>query len=248
MRDPVVTSVKGDSITVRDVINRMKLKGTYRSTIYDLIEEKVIEVKIEELNSKPSADEISVRVAEKRRLAGLSREQDFENYIKYHGITATQIESFWRVQSYRDTLKETVITEEQIKKFYHDNKERYVTAAVARLAFRSRQMAAESLRKLQSGEENFFDMARNYSIDESTRFGGGYLGNIRRGFLLKNIESEVFSADPETVIGPFSENNVSTIYKVYALNKPKLADSLKSMIRNQLFEEWMKGVVCSFPA
>jgi hypothetical protein len=43
-----VTTVKGDAISVADVILHLKAKGTFRTAIYEIIEQRVIKYKLRE--------------------------------------------------------------------------------------------------------------------------------------------------------------------------------------------------------
>ena len=52
--DAVVTTVRGEKITVADVIVHLKLKGVFRSSIYELIEQRVIEQAASQFSVAPS--------------------------------------------------------------------------------------------------------------------------------------------------------------------------------------------------
>lgn len=248
MMEAVVTTVKGQKITVMDVLTHMKTKGIYRSAIYEIIESRVVAFLFEDQKMKISPDEFSAKIMEKRKLSGISGESDFHRYLEYHGIIPEQLESFWKSQIQRDYLKNAVVLDEQVKKYFNANKERFTTAAVARVVSRSREAAERHVADIRSGERDFFQVARDHSIDDNTRFAGGYLGDIRRGYLAPEVEREIFSAQPGAVLGPFQENNIFTIYKVYAITSHKLSDHVRGLIRDQLFEEWIRKIVCAFPA
>ena len=47
--EAVVTTVKGEAIRTSDVIVHMKLKGIFRTSIYELIEQKVLKLQFKEL-------------------------------------------------------------------------------------------------------------------------------------------------------------------------------------------------------
>jgi parvulin-like peptidyl-prolyl isomerase len=62
------------------------------------------------------------------------------------------------------------------------------------------------------------------------------------------VEAQAFEASEGAVIGPFRENSLWTVYKVYAVTTPKLTDALKNVIRDQIFSEWLREQVCTVPA
>lgn len=248
MMEAVVTTVKGQKILVRDVLSHMKVRGVYRSAIYEIIESKVIDFLFDDRRVSVSQEEMSEKILEKRKLFGLVNDVDFRRYLEYHGIDQDQLESYWKTQIKREYLKKAVVSDEQIKKYFTANKERFTTAAVARIAARSRDVVERHAQEIRSGERDFFQVARDHSIDDNTRFAGGYLGDIRRGYLAPAVEREIFNAQPGAILGPFQENNIFTIYKAYAITSHKFSEHVKSMIRDQLFEEWIRKVVCAFPA
>jgi hypothetical protein len=61
-----VTTVKGDAISVADVILHLKAKGTFRTAIYEIIEQRVIEYKLRECGVILPQAEIDERVQSRR--------------------------------------------------------------------------------------------------------------------------------------------------------------------------------------
>ena len=248
MTDTVVTSVLGQAITMRDMLVRLKIKGQFRAIVYEIIEAKVIGFKADEMAVRPGPDDMAARLAERRRLAGLANEADLTHYLRFHGIVREQLDDFWRVAILRDALKLAVIPHPHIKKHFDTNRDRFATVTLARIACADAKKAAQAMAMAQKDEESFVAAARLYSNDESVRFSGGYLGHVRRGLLAPEIERVVFQAKANSVVGPFRENSLHTVYKIHAVSTPKLDERVAATIRDQLFEEWLRKVVSAFPA
>ena len=85
-----VTTVKGDAISVADVILHLKAKGTFRTAIYEIIEQRVIEYKLREYGVTLPQAEIDERVQARRTTLGLWDEAAFAAYLKHFGLTRDQ--------------------------------------------------------------------------------------------------------------------------------------------------------------
>ncbi|MGI0015396.1 MAG: hypothetical protein ACREBU_18420, partial [Nitrososphaera sp.] len=82
----VLTTVNGTPITVDDVTVYLKVSGTFRNAIYQLIETRVIAAKGEEFNIQIGDRDFYGHVDAKRRLLGLHNAMDMNRYCKWHGI------------------------------------------------------------------------------------------------------------------------------------------------------------------
>src|SRR3954465_10987091 len=75
-----VTTVKGDAISVADVILHLKAKGTFRTAIYEIIEQRVVQYKLREYDITVPQAEIDERVQARRTMLGLWDEAAFTAY------------------------------------------------------------------------------------------------------------------------------------------------------------------------
>lgn len=246
--DAVVTTVKGEKIRVGDVMAHIKLKGLFRTAIYELIEQHVLRLQLAEQGLTLDEAEVERRARAARAALGLDAPAVFQKYLGYYGVTAEQWYESVRTEAVRDALKQHLATPRRITEFYRREPLRFASVSVARIACRAREEADRVLEDARAGRKDFVELARCFSADESTRLAGGYIGNVKKGMLPPEVEREAFEAADNTVIGPFRENALWTVYKVYAVNVPKLTDSLKNVIRDQIFCEWLKEQVCTVPA
>ncbi len=246
--DAVVTTVKGEKIRASDVIVHMKLKGIFRTTIYELIEHKVLRLQMAELGLTLDEEEVEKRAQASRISLGVDRQDFFKKYLDYYGISAEQWYDSIRTQAICECLKQHLVTPRKITEFYRREPLRFASVSVARIVCRAREEADRVLAAARGNQQDFVELARCFSADESTRLAGGYIGNVKRGMLPPDVEQQAFESVDNTVIGPFRENSLWTIYKVYAVNVPKLTDALKNVIRDQIFNEWLREQVCTVPA
>jgi hypothetical protein len=243
-----VTTVKGDAITVADVILHLKAKGTFRSAIYEIIEQRVVGYKLEEQGIELPLPELDEKAQARRTMLGLWDETAFTGYLKHFGITREQWLETIASEILRERLRDAVVTKELVNNFYRQNSARFTSISVARIACRTKTDADRALAAACDRQEDFVELARLYSVDESTRFSGGYIGNLKRGMLPGEVDERAFTCADNEIIGPFCENGLWTIYKVYSRTVTKLNDTLNKQIKDQIFEDWLRHQVCIAPA
>jgi parvulin-like peptidyl-prolyl isomerase len=246
--DSVVTTVRGAQIRVGDVITQLKIKGIFRSTIYELIEQKVIDQSLQKLGIIVPEDEIAGKAMKLRLSLGIADDLLFRKYLKFYGISADQWSQHNRNLAKLEYLKQCLFSTRKVTESFRGDPLRFASVSVARIVSRTRSDADQVMKVIDLAEKDFVELALLYSADESTRLSGGYIGNVKRGILTPLVEDEAFESVNNQVIGPFSENGLWTIYKIYSVNVPKLTDALKDVIRDQLFREWLREQVCTVPA
>jgi parvulin-like peptidyl-prolyl isomerase len=86
---------------------------------------------------------------------------------------------------------------------------------------------------------DFFSLARQYSIDESTRLAGGFVGRIERTQLPQAIAAHAFGAIPGTIAGPFEIDKKFYVVKIEEVYPAELNEATRARIEGILFEEWL---------
>jgi hypothetical protein len=243
-----VTTVKGDAISVADVILHLKAKGTFRTAIYEIIEQRVIKYKLREYGVTLPQPEIDERVQARRTTLGLWDEAAFAAYLKHFGLTRDQWLETISAEMRRERLRDAVVTKDLVQNYYKQNSARFTSISVARIACRTKADAEKALSTATENLTDFVEVARQYSVDENTRFSGGYIGNLKRGMLPSEVDERAFACRDDGVIGPFNENGMWTIYKIYSRTVTKLNEALAKQIKDVIFEEWLRHQVCIAPA
>lgn len=239
----ILTTVRGRKIVVEDVVNRLKNQGTFRAVIYQLIESNIIALKCAELDIDLDEEEFFRLREEKKCIMGLSDPLVFQKHLKMNGITYDSFNGYLRTEILREKLKPIIVTEEDIAEFFDDQGDRYSTASIARIVCKTKKKIQGILKEMRADGSDFVVMARKFSLEKNAKFAGGFLGDIRKGTLLPEIEERIFSATPDELIGPISESGFWTLYKVYAVNNAELTDSLRKFIVDQLFSDWFRHEV-----
>ncbi len=110
----------------------------------------------------------------------------------------------------RDFQPSLRVSDEEIQKFYDDNKGRFAQGAqvdLRHILFKADQEALarsvlEKLKKAKDLKKAFIDAARADSQDEATRDQGGRLGWIEKGQSWPELENAAFAAKENEVVGP----------------------------------------------
>lgn len=246
--ETVLTTTRGEPITARDVVTHLKLKGEFRTAICDLIETRVISIACATHRIKLPAAALAEGSAQRRAMLGLSDDGRFRTWLRLNGVTAEQWTEQARLALLRDRLKQHLITDTLVEERFHAQRGRYVSVSLGRLVVRSRDEAMALRKMLAADPGRFEELCRTCSEDSATRTAGGFLGVVRPGVLPPEIEAEVFAAAKGAVLGPYAEPAGTALYKVYCRTEAELGSSLREMLREQIFAEWLRREVHAMPA
>ncbi len=241
--DDVLTTVHGREITVEHVLARLKANGVFRRTIYELIEYHVVNLKLAELGIEVGDEEFLRRREQKKLMMGLSDPIALKNYKTTNGLNGESLDAYIEHLMKRDILREIVVTDEMISSAFDRERDRFSTATLSRIVCGSKKEAKKAVREAQGSVADFPSLAKEFSNDKQACYNGGYLGEIRRGVLPGDIESEIFASAPDSVVGPYQEGGHWTVYKVCAVHEPELNANLRAFLVDQIFNEWLRHQV-----
>ncbi|MGQ9800062.1 MAG: peptidylprolyl isomerase [Candidatus Saccharicenans sp.] len=163
--------------------------------------------------------------------------------------TDRSLEESLLVEKYKhEKIRETVVTDEEVKQYYEENKKDFLAperVKVSQILISSSEQAIKLREKLQrAGEEEFRQAARDYS-QAPDAYKGGLMGIFKPGELPDDMERVIFSLE---------EGRLSTVfqsaygYHIFRLDK-KYSPNLLSLeeasprIRNLLLEKKVKDIV-----
>lgn len=114
-------------------------------------------------------------------------------------------------------------TEDEIKAFYEENKERFVageSVSASHILVDSEEKANELLEKIKAGEISFEDAARNESSCPSSE-NGGSLGEFTRGQMVPEFDEAVFKMNVGEISQPVKTQFGYHLIKLNAKNEEK---------------------------
>jgi len=191
-----------------------------RKILDRLIEDKLIDQAAKKLEIKLTAKELENAIEDIKRRNGFTTQEEFEKALAQDGLTLESLKKQLEPQVLRMKVVgmlakvETKPEEKELRKFYEQNKNRYVlpeTYRPAHILFRvSREDSPEEVQKIekkcQTVLENikkgadFREMAGLFSEDASSRDGGD-LGFFKKGELIPILEGEALKLKVGEVSG-----------------------------------------------
>lgn len=116
--------------------------------------------------------------------------------------------------------KEHPVTDEEIKKYYEDNKDQFAKRDASHILVADEKTAKEVKEKLDKGED-FAALAKEYSKDTANAANGGELGTFSKGQMVKEFEDAVFSLKEGEISAP-----VKTQFGYHIIKLNKISDSI----------------------
>lgn len=122
------------------------------------------------------------------------------DFIKAKGITDETLSKFYMYQLYmnsyfKDVEEEMTNLEEEVAKYYEENKESFVVDEVtaSHILVKEKDLAEEILEKIKAGEK-FEDLAAKHGTD-GTKDVGGSLGTFGKGQMVAEFEEAAFALE-----------------------------------------------------
>ncbi len=232
------------------------LERREKNILSDLIDERLLVEKGEELNVNVEADVLRQRDSLMKR-ANITDIEEFERWVTQQtGMPIEDLMDRMRQQFMTQAVigqqvsSRLTVTKEEIQKYYDEHKSDFVRSEGVRLAeilisnegatteeeLAAVEKKARDVHARVARGERFDEMARRFSDSEASKEQGGDIGIFRRGVLQKEIEDEVFAANPGYVTDLMPVSRGWLILKVTDRRREGQADleEVSEEIRNIL--------------
>jgi parvulin-like peptidyl-prolyl isomerase len=187
--------------------------------------------------------------------ANLGNLETFKNRLRWIFTVQQTLQ-----QIYQKVTESSVISDEEVKKFYEENKEYFAveeSAKLLRIIVETQEQANKVLERIRKGEE-FSQIASEVSIDPLTKDKAGELGWVERysGLLSQEVEEKVFASPVGAIVGPMKTSGGWEIYRVLE-KKPKgyqkleevagdIRDYLAQSKASELWQKWIQEEFLKF--
>ncbi|MSN25909.1 MAG: peptidylprolyl isomerase [Geobacter sp.] len=246
-------------------------RSRIRHTILDrLVEKKLIEQKIRELNIKVSEEEIRQAIEDVKKQNNMPTQEALVTALANQGLSFDQYRS--QLQEQIEKLKlvsmevraKIHVSEAEEREYYDANRAKYTEDESYRarhIFFKTNDKApAEDIKRTmttalmvlaeaKSGKD-FAELAKNYSEDPAARKDGGDLGVFKKGDMQAELESAILAMKPgdvsELVYTPAGfhiiklEERISGKLKPFEGLKGEIEETLYRKKSEERFGQWAK--------
>lgn len=210
----IVAKVDGQVITLKeyqDSFNQVKTQiesdPQYTKDIWNqnYNEQKFIDVVKNSVLDNLILEKLLIKEAEKEKITATDKEiTDEYNSEKAtnSNVTKETAKDNVLVNKLVDSWTKNVkVTDSEAEKYYNDNKSQFEVVKASHILVSDEKTANEIYDKLQKGA-NFAELAKQYSIDTSTKDNGGELGEFTRGTMVTEFENAAFALKPGEISKP----------------------------------------------
>ncbi|WP_250510067.1 peptidylprolyl isomerase [Caballeronia sp. GACF4] len=235
-----IVRIDDEVVDVGELIRLLKLNGQFDGLLEQLVRDKLTVRAAKKAGVKLSDDEIQTRADQFRRIRGLHRAADMNNYLDALSVSLDEFEVFITDTLYQEKMLENIGTEREVEKYFQLNSPKFDSIEVSHILLDTEGSAREMISYLNDDPDSFADMAREHSLAD-TREEGGVIGRVMRGQLKPEIEAKVFNAEAGDLLGPFISADGSSyeIFSVTSKYPAKLDQDVAAEIRRLLREEWL---------
>jgi peptidyl-prolyl cis-trans isomerase SurA len=282
----IAAIVNDDIITLNDVIREAQpalreaekkspLDGGARSKIRQsvldqLVEKKLVDQKIRELNIKIGDDEIKQAIEDVKRQNKLDSQEAFKAALASQGLTFDQYRAQLQEQLERlrlvsmEVRSKIQVGESEMRDYYEANLAKYSEEEsfhARHIFFRINEKApAEEIKRAmttalmvlaeaKSGKD-FVELAKSYSEDPAARNDGGDLGIFKKGDMLPELEQTILAMKPgevsELVVTPAGfhiiklDERIKGKVKPFESVKAEIEDAIYRKKSDERFNQWAK--------
>ncbi|WP_434642977.1 peptidylprolyl isomerase [Thermoanaerobacterium thermosaccharolyticum] len=189
----VKTQIESDPQYTKDIwnqnYNEQKFIDVVKNSVLDnLILEKLLIKEAEKEKITATDKEITDEYnSEKATNSNVTKETAKDN------VLVNKLVDSW--------TKNVKVTDSEAEKYYNDNKSQFEVVKASHILVSDEKTANEIYDKLQKGA-NFAELAKQYSIDTSTKDNGGELGEFTRGTMVTEFENAAFALKPGEISKP----------------------------------------------
>jgi parvulin-like peptidyl-prolyl isomerase len=228
-----IVRIDDEVVDVGEFVRLLKLNGQFDGLIEQLVRDKLTVRAAKKSGVAVSDEEIQNRADQFRRIRGLHRAADMNNYLDALHVSLDEFEVYITDTLYQEKMLDKVGTEREIEEYFQLNSPKFDSIEVSHILLDTEGSAKDD-------PESFAEMAREHSLAD-TRDAGGVIGRVMRGQMKPDVEAKVFNAEVGDLLGPFISADGASyeIFAVTAKYPAKLDEDVSAEIRRLLREEWM---------
>jgi putative peptide maturation system protein len=233
----VALEVNGEAVGLAEVLRLAKFSENLQF-LQDSIDAALVRQAAERQGIEVSDDELQQAADEFRASRELHDAATTETWLAAHHLTYVDWELMLEHQIILRKLRDE-LTAARAEQHFAEQRLAFDSAAVSRIIASNEDLARELRAQIVDDKADFHALARQYSQDEATRAAGGFIGLMRRTQMEAAVESAIFGASPNSVVGPFKTDEGWSLFKVEAIHRATLDEATREEIKSRIFDEWL---------
>lgn len=235
-----LVKIDDEVFSTEDFVKLLKLDGRFENLMEDILRDKLAVRAAKKCGITLTDEEVQEKADQFRRVHGLHRARETNDYFDGLGVSLDDFESFLMDMLYHEKVMEQVATEAAINEYFQLNSPRFDSIEVSHIVMDSEGGAREMLSYLSDDPESFEEMAAEHSVAE-TGPQGGRIGKVLRGSLQGEVEARVFNAEAGDLLGPFpaADGSRFEIFRVDQKSPAKLDDESRAEVTRLLRDDWL---------
>lgn len=231
-KSETVASVNGEKITKTELYNLM-VKQNGKEALNSLIAERIVALEAQKQKIAVTDQEIQAEL--QKYYNDYGGQDAFLQALTGSGFTVDDVKKDIALSLKIKKLMEPriAISDDELKAYFAENKASFAQekqVKVSHILLDSQEKADEIKKRLVSGED-FAKLAQENSTDTATRDGGGVLGFIRKGEMVKEFDTAAFSLKVGQISDPVKTEFGYHLIKVDEIKEAKEANFEQSKPR-----------------
>ena len=234
---------RGGEITPDEVVSFLALNGQADIVIADMIMHREAVKKAQELGVDVSDEALQQFADSFRTLRSLYTAEEMIEFLEAAGLGENEFETFCESSLFCMLLKEKLADEKAIEAYFVNHRSQFDYARVSVIVVGDENLAKEIAVQMTEEGADFHALARRHSLDEATKYSGGYRGLLTREMFPPEVSTKVFSASPGELLGPYRRDGMFHLILIEEILRASLSGDVKESIRERIFREWIDTVV-----
>ncbi|MBW2060995.1 MAG: peptidylprolyl isomerase [Deltaproteobacteria bacterium] len=227
-----------DAVTPEEVIKFLSLTRQSGPLFREIIKNKEVIKKAEELNLEVSDEQLQDFSDNFRKICGLYTVEETIDFFENNGLTEDDFEAFCEASLLTTAVKEHLAPKSKIEEYFVNHRSELDLARISSIMVKDENLANEIVLQVTEEDEDFHALARRHSLDEKTKYAGGYLGYVSRDMLWPEMAAKAFNAAEGDLVGPFPIEDFFQLILIEELRKAELNEELREVIKQRIFDEW----------
>jgi len=228
-----------------EVIKHLILTGKAQPIFAEILQRKVVLDKANELGIIVSDEDLQSFSDTVRVSSGLYSAEEMLSFFETTGIRQDDFETFCESSVLSTAIKDHLADDKSVREYFINHRSEFDVARISIIVTASEDLANELVMRITEDEDDFHQLAREYSLDETTKYSGGYVGVVNRMSFSPELAAKVFNAYSGDVLGPFPSDKNYQLILVEEVIKAELDDNVRKAAKVAIFNEWLSQYINS---